>query len=84
MEARQGWISSRSDVLILCPCRRNQKAGSAAREMDSLVGLAAKFTLDLDDAYQYSAAIWHWLKIGSFDADFDRTTERRLLPTDVL
>jgi predicted nucleic acid-binding protein len=52
--------------------------------MDSLVGLAAKFTLDLDDAYQYSAAIWHWLKIGSFDADFDRTTERRLLPTDVL
>ena len=55
-----------------------------AREMDSLVGLAAKFTLDLDDAYQYSAAIWHWLKIGSFDADFDRTTERRLLPTDVL
>ena len=55
-----------------------------AREMDSLVGLAAKFNLDFDDAYQYSAAIRHGLKIVSFDADFDRTTEGRLLPTDVL
>jgi predicted nucleic acid-binding protein len=52
--------------------------------MDSLVGLAAKFDLDFDDAYQYSAAIRHGLKIVSFDADFDRTTEGRLLPTDVL
>ena len=55
-----------------------------AREMDSLVGLATKFNLDFDDAYQYSAAIRHGLKIVSFDADFDRTTEGRLLPTDVL
>jgi len=55
-----------------------------AREMDSLVGLAAKFNLDFDDAYQYSAAIRHGLKIVSFDADFDRTTEGRLLPTDAL
>jgi len=55
-----------------------------AREMDSLVGLAARFNLDFDDAYQYSAAIRHGLKIVSFDADFDRTTEGRLLPTDVL
>jgi hypothetical protein len=54
------------------------------REMDSLVSLAAKFNLDFDDAYQYSAAIRHGLKIVSFDADFDRTTEGRLLPTDVL
>ncbi len=55
-----------------------------AREMDSLVGLAARFNLDFDDAYQYSAAIRHGLKIVSFDADFDRTTEGRLLPADVL
>jgi hypothetical protein len=55
-----------------------------AREMDSLVGLATKFNLDFDDAYQYSAAIRHGLKIVSLDADFDRTTEGRLLPTDVL
>ena len=40
--------------------------------------------LFFDDAYQYSAAQRHGLRIVSFDADFDRTTEGRLLPTDVL
>jgi len=55
-----------------------------AREMDSLVDVAARFKLDFDDAYQYSAAITHGLKIVSFDADFDRTTEGRLLPSNVL
>ena len=56
----------------------------SAQEMDSLVDVAAKFNLDFDDAYQYSAAKRHGLEIVSFDADFDRTTEGRLLPTDVL
>jgi hypothetical protein len=56
----------------------------AAGEMDSLVDVAAKFSLDFDDAYQYSTAMKHGLKIVSFDADFDRTTEGRLLPADVL
>ena len=56
----------------------------SAPEMDALVDVAAKFNLDFDDAYQYSAARRHGLKIVSFDADFDRTTEGRLLPTDVL
>jgi hypothetical protein len=55
-----------------------------AREMDSLVDVAAKFNLDFDDAYQYSAAVRHGLKIVSFDADFDRTTEGRLLPANAL
>ena len=55
-----------------------------AREMGLLVDLAGKFNLDFDDAYQYSAAIRHGLRIVTFDADFDRTTEGRLLPTDVL
>jgi hypothetical protein len=55
-----------------------------AREMDSLVDVAAKFNLDFDDAYQYSAAITHGLKIVSFDADFDRTSEGRLLPANVV
>jgi predicted nucleic acid-binding protein len=40
--------------------------------------------LFIDYAYQYSAAKRHALRIVSFDADFDRTTEGRLLPTDVL
>jgi len=53
-------------------------------EMESLVDVAAKFKLDFDDAYQYSTAVRHGLKIVSFDADFDRTTEGRLLPSKVL
>ena len=53
-------------------------------ELDALVGAAAKFHLDFDDAYQYSAAMKPGLVIVSFDADFDRTTEGRLLPTDAL
>ena len=56
----------------------------SAPEMDSLVDVAAKFNLDFDDAHQYSAAVRHGLKIVSFDADFDRTTEGRLLPANVL
>jgi predicted nucleic acid-binding protein len=56
----------------------------SAPEMDALVNAAAKFNLDFDDAYQYSAATTHGLRIVSFDADFDRTTEGRLLPADVL
>jgi uncharacterized protein len=54
-----------------------------AEEMYSLADLAAKFNLDFDDAYQYSASIRHGLRIVSFDADFDRTPEGRLLPADV-
>ena len=56
----------------------------SASEMDAVVDGAAKFNLDFDDAYQYSLALRHGLKIVSFDADFDRTAEGRLLPTDVL
>jgi len=54
------------------------------QELDSLADVAEKFNLDFDDAYQYSTAIKHGLKIVSFDADFDRTSEGRLLPADVL
>ena len=53
-------------------------------EMDAVVDLAAKFGMDFDDAYQYGAALKHGLKIVSFDADFDRTSEGRLLPAAVL
>ena len=56
----------------------------SAPEMDAVVDTATKFNLDFDDAYQYSAAMKHGLTIVSFDADFDRTTEGRLLPTDAL
>ena len=56
----------------------------SAPEMDAVVDGAAKFNLDFDDAYQHSLALRHGLKIVTFDADFDRTTEGRLLPANVL
>ncbi|MGA2983574.1 MAG: PIN domain-containing protein [Terriglobia bacterium] len=56
----------------------------AAQEMDSLIDVAGRFSLDFDDAYQYATAIKHRLRIVSFDADFDHTPDGRLLPADVL
>ena len=55
-----------------------------AMEMDAIVNVAAKFNLDFDDAYQYCSAQKHGLRIVSFDADFDRTPEGRLLPSVAL
>jgi predicted nucleic acid-binding protein len=55
-----------------------------AVEMCSLADIAAKFKLDFDDAYQYSASVKNGLTIVSFDADFDRTSEGRLLPANVV
>ena len=40
--------------------------------------------VDFDDEYQYSACQRNGLKIVSFDADFDRTSEGRLLPANVV
>lgn len=51
-----------------------------AQEMDSLVDLAAKFNLDFDDAYQYSVAIRHGLKIVSFDADLTAPRKAGFFP----
>ncbi|MGO8816144.1 MAG: type II toxin-antitoxin system VapC family toxin [Terriglobia bacterium] len=56
----------------------------SAPEMGTLVDVAAKFSLDFDDAYQCSAARRYGLRIVSFDADFDRTAEGRVIPADVL
>jgi uncharacterized protein len=55
-----------------------------APELDSLVDVTGRFNLDFDDAYHYCTAVKHGLKIVSFDADFDRTVEGRLLPANAL
>jgi hypothetical protein len=61
-----------------------QVVSLTALEMCSVVDAASKFKLDFDDAYQYSACRRNGLKIVSFDADFDRTSEGRLLPANVV
>lgn len=41
------------------------------------------YSLDFDDAYQYAAARKMDLKLVSFDKDFNRTPELRLLPGQI-
>jgi hypothetical protein len=61
-----------------------QMVSLTARELCLVIDAAAKFKLDFDDAYQYSASQRNGLSIVSFDADFDRTSEGRLLPANVV
>ena len=53
-------------------------------DMEAIVDVAQKFSLDFDDAYQYVATQKHGLTIVSFDADFDRTEQGRKTPADIL
>ncbi|HHT9145071.1 MAG TPA: type II toxin-antitoxin system VapC family toxin [Candidatus Wunengus sp. YC61] len=53
-------------------------------DMESIVAVAQKFSLDFDDAYQYVATQKQGLTIVSFDADFDRTEQGRKTPADIL
>ena len=41
------------------------------------------FRLDFDDAYQYVAAEKFDLALVSFDADFDRTDRKRMVPAEI-
>ncbi len=55
------------------------RAGTAvarlnASDMEVLADHPANFSLDFDDAYQYTLADKYDLTIVSFDKDFDRTT----------
>lgn len=53
-------------------------------ELKTLNLTADKFSLDFDDAYQYSVATKYELQIISFDTDFDRTERKRMEPIEVL
>ncbi len=51
-----------------------------AKDMEAVISMAQKFSLDFDDAYQYVAAEQYGLTIVSFDSDFDRTEKGRTTP----
>lgn len=53
-------------------------------ELKTLNLTADKFSLDFDDAYQYSVATKYEMQIISFDTDFDRTERKRREPIEVL
>ncbi len=52
-------------------------------DMQAIVNVMQKFTLDFDDAYQYIAAKRYRLTIISFDNDFDRADIGRKTPSQV-
>lgn len=54
------------------------------KELKILNEIAAKYSLDFDDAYQYAAAMKYNLEIVSFDSDFDRTEKKRKTPEMIL
>lgn len=59
-------------------------ASVAAEDLQSVAGVALRFNLDFDDAYQYAIAEKFNLIIVSFDSDFNRTERGRKTPAEVL
>jgi len=55
-----------------------------SEDMERLEHVAAAFSLDFDDAYQYVAAEKFSLGLVSFDTDFDRTDRKRITPAEIL
>lgn len=53
-------------------------------ELKALSDLVQRYTLDFDDAYQYTIAETHNLTIISYDTDFNRTPRRAVTPAMVL
>ena len=53
-------------------------------DTEQLISVAQRFSLDFDDAYQYTVAEKYDLHIVSFDTDFDKTARGRLTPQQVL
>lgn len=52
-------------------------------DMGRVEEVSGKFGLDFDDAYQYVITEKFNLKLVSFDADFDRTDKKRLVPGEI-
>lgn len=50
------------------------------RELEQVTQCAKEFSLDFDDAYQYTITKQYNLKLVSFDKDFDKTDLKRIEP----
>ncbi len=53
-------------------------------EMESVISASQKFSLDFDDAYQYTVALRYGLILISFDTDFQRTDKGYKTPSEIL
>lgn len=52
-------------------------------DVEKICEASAKFNLDFDDAYQYTAGKEYNLSIVSFDSDFDGTDRGRKKPSEL-
>ena len=52
-------------------------------DMEAVIDAARRFNFDFDDAYQYVTAEKFGLRIVTYDSDFDRVPDIRLLPKDL-
>ena len=62
-------VLNRIEVLLINP-----------EDLNKVIENIEKFSLDFDDAYQYTIAKTYNLQIVSFDKDFDRTDIKRIEP----
>lgn len=56
----------------------------APDDLRSVLAAAQRYSLDFDDAYQYTVAERYGLTIVSYDRDFDRTSRGRTTPRILL
>ena len=55
-----------------------------SNDMESVVSSAQQFSLDFDDAYQYTVASKYEITLSSFDSDFQRTERGYKTPLEIL
>ncbi len=53
---------------------------TSLEETDLILSNCKRFSLDFDDAYQYTIAKIYGLQLVSFDKDFDKTDLKRIEP----
>jgi predicted nucleic acid-binding protein len=53
-------------------------------DMETVISSSKKFSLDFDDAYQYTVANRYDLELVSFDTDFRRTDNKNKTPSEIL
>jgi len=56
----------------------------APQHLPYLVTASSIYSLDFDDAYQYTISKSRELILVSYDRDFDKTPEKRIIPEEII
>ena len=83
--ASRGWIAGYANFLARTSIGAHVRIIAVpVPELRRVEAACIAHRLDFDDAYQYTAAELHGLRVVSLDADFDRTPRGRLTPAAAL